>query len=46
MDYLVGLVGSGSGNLTLLAGRELGEITVVVTLPGIWSMVSTCIPQS
>lgn len=31
--YLVGLVGSGSGGLALLARGELGEVTVVVTLP-------------
>jgi MFS-type transporter involved in bile tolerance (Atg22 family) len=32
-SYLVGLVGSGGSNLALLAGSELGEVTVVVTLP-------------
>jgi hypothetical protein len=32
-SYLVGLVCGGSGNLALLAGSELGEVTVVVTLP-------------
>lgn len=31
--YLVGLVGSSSGNLALVAGSEFGEVTVVVTLP-------------
>jgi hypothetical protein len=31
--YLVGLVGIGSGNLALVARSELGQITVVVTLP-------------
>ena len=31
--YLVGLVGGGSSDLTLVAGSKLGEITVVVTLP-------------
>ena len=33
-SYLVGLVGSGCSDLALLAGRKLGEIAVVVTLPG------------
>lgn len=31
--YLVGLVGIGSGNLALVSRGELGQITVVVTLP-------------
>lgn len=31
--YLVSLVGIGRSDLALVAGRELGEITVVVTLP-------------
>ena len=34
--YLVGLVGSGGSDLALLARGELGEITVVVTLPASW----------
>ena len=33
--YLVGLVGSSGGNLALLARGELGEVTVVVTLPSV-----------
>jgi hypothetical protein len=33
VSYLVGLVGSGSSGLALLARGELGEVTVVVTLP-------------
>ena len=32
--YLVGLVGSGGSSLALVTGGELGEVTVVVTLPG------------
>lgn len=40
-SYLVGLVCGGSGNLALLAGSELGEVTVVVTLPA-WLSVSCC----
>ncbi len=32
--YLVGLVGSSSSSLALVARGELGEVTVVVTLPG------------
>jgi hypothetical protein len=32
--YLVGIVGSGGGSLALVAGGELGKVTVVVTLPG------------
>lgn len=31
--YLVGLMGSGRGNLSLLSGRELGKVAVVVSLP-------------
>lgn len=31
--YLVGLVSCSSGDLALVAGRELGEVAVVVTLP-------------
>lgn len=31
--YLVGLVGGSSSNLALVAGSELGEVAVVVTLP-------------
>ena len=31
--YLVSLVGSSCGNLALLAGSELSEVAVVVTLP-------------
>lgn len=33
ISYLVGLVGGGGGGLALLARGELGEVTVVVTLP-------------
>ena len=40
-SYLVRLVCGGSGNLALLAGSELGEVTVVVTLPA-WLSVSCC----
>lgn len=32
-SYLVSLVGGSGGNLALLAGRELGEVAVVVALP-------------
>lgn len=32
-SYLVGLVRSGGSDLALLAGRELGKITVIITLP-------------
>jgi hypothetical protein len=32
-SHLVSLVSSGSGGLALLAGSELGKVTVVVTLP-------------
>jgi hypothetical protein len=32
-SYLVGLVGGSSGNLALVSRGELGEVTVVVTLP-------------
>ena len=31
--YLVGLVGSSGGTLALGARSELGEVTVVITLP-------------
>ena len=31
--YLVSFVGSSCGNLALLAGSELSEVAVVVTLP-------------
>lgn len=33
VPYLVGLVGSGSSNLTLLARGKLGKIAVIITLP-------------
>lgn len=33
--YLVGLVGSSGGTLALGARSELGEVTVVVTLPNV-----------
>lgn len=39
--YLVGLVGGGRCRLALLTGRELGEVTVVVSLPGEDIIVST-----
>ena len=38
-SYLVGLVRSSRSDLALLAGSELGEVTVVVTLPA-WLSVS------
>jgi len=41
MNYLVGLVGSSGSKLALLAGSELGKITVVVTLPRFCSVVSS-----
>ena len=40
--YLVGVVGSGSGTLALLAAGELGKVTVVVTLPVILSEPPIC----
>lgn len=33
--YLVGLVGSGGGNLALVTRSELSEVTMVVALPGL-----------
>ena len=39
--YLVGLVGGSGSDLALLTGGELGEVTVVVTLPAVemaWSV--------
>lgn len=42
--YLVGVVGSGGCSLALLARGELGEVTVVITLPV--AHVSSCIQTS
>jgi hypothetical protein len=33
VSYLVGLVGGGGSDLTLLTRSKLGQVTVVVTLP-------------
>ena len=44
-SYLVGVVGGSGSTLALLAGSELGEVTVVVTLPISASNVSPVLLQ-